>query len=77
MPDVQPLVDGGHYAREQIHSCDPLIAWSRRQRFRAGHGLARPFAGSRVLDCGCGDGTCLGLLQVWFGARTRVAGVIR
>ncbi len=63
MTDVQDSVDPGHYARRQIHSRDPLIAWSHRRRFQAGLGLARPFAGGRLLDYGCGDGTFLGLLQ--------------
>ena len=63
MTDVQHPVDAGHYARQQIHSRDPLIAWSHRRRFRAALALARPFAGGRLLDYGCGDGTFLGLLQ--------------
>ncbi len=63
MTDVQHSVDAGHYARQQIHSRDPLIAWSHRRRFQAALALARPFAGGRVLDYGCGDGTFLGLLQ--------------
>jgi len=56
-------VKSGYYAREQIHSRDPFIRWSHRRRFSCGLALARPFAGRRVLDYGCGDGTFLGLLQ--------------
>ena len=63
MPNVPREVGAGHFARKQIDSRDPLIAWSHRRRFRTGLALARPFAGGRVLDYGCGDGTFLGLLQ--------------
>ena len=63
MPDVQHSADAGHFAREQIYSRDPLLAWSHRRRFRTGLELARAFTGGRLLDYGCGDGTFLGLLQ--------------
>ena len=63
MTDIRDSVEAGHYARQQIYSRDPLIAWSHRRRFRTALALARPFAGGRVLDYGCGDGTFLGLLQ--------------
>jgi SAM-dependent methyltransferase len=63
MTEVRHSVDAGHYARQQIYSRDPLIAWSHGRRFRTALALARPFAGGRVLDYGCGDGTLLGLLQ--------------
>ena len=63
MTHVPHPVGAGHFARQQIHSRDPLIAWSHRRRFRTGLALARPFAGGRLLDYGCGDGTFLGLLQ--------------
>jgi SAM-dependent methyltransferase len=63
MTDARDPIDAGHYARQQIHSSDPLIGWSHRRRFRSGLALARPFAGGRVLDYGCGDGTFLRFLQ--------------
>ena len=63
MTHVPHPVGAGHFARQQIYSRDPLIAWSHRRRFRTALALARPFAGGRVLDYGCGDGTFLGLLQ--------------
>jgi SAM-dependent methyltransferase len=63
MTDVRDQIAGGYYARQQIHCGDPLIAWSHRRRFRRALVLARAFAGARVLDYGCGDGTFLGLLQ--------------
>jgi SAM-dependent methyltransferase len=52
----------GHYAAKQIFCKDRLIAWSHRRRFDLGLGLAKRFAGKRLLDYGCGDGTFLALL---------------
>jgi SAM-dependent methyltransferase len=46
------------------------VAWSHRRRFETGLGLASRFAGKRILDYGCGDGTFLALLQA---GRTPVA----
>jgi SAM-dependent methyltransferase len=53
----------GHYAAKQIFCRDRLIAWSHRRRFEVGLRLAREFAGRRLLDYGCGDGTFLALLM--------------
>ena len=39
------------------------MAWSHQRRFELGLRLARRFAGKRILDYGCGDGTFLALLQ--------------
>jgi len=62
MADLQHAIRSGHYAQHQIHSSDRLIAWSHRRRFRTALALAREYAGRRVLDYGCGDGTFLALL---------------
>jgi 2-polyprenyl-3-methyl-5-hydroxy-6-metoxy-1,4-benzoquinol methylase len=51
-----------HYARKQLFSKDRLIAWSHRARFKMALKLAKNFAGTRLLDYGCGDGTFLSLL---------------
>ena len=53
----------GHYAAKQIFCRDGLIAWSHRRRFEVGLKLAQRFAGQRILDYGCGDGTFVALLQ--------------
>jgi SAM-dependent methyltransferase len=53
----------GHYARKQIFSRSWLIAWSHRRRFESALRLAARFAGGRVLDYGCGDGTFLAMLM--------------
>ena len=59
---IDAALRGGHYAAKQIFCKDRLIAWSHRRRFAAGLRLMAPFAGTRILDYGCGDGTFLGLL---------------
>jgi SAM-dependent methyltransferase len=53
----------GHYARKQIFSKSWLIAWSHRRRFESALRLSARFAGRRVLDYGCGDGTFLAVLM--------------
>ncbi len=55
-------IKDGHYAKKQLHSRSRLISWSHRSRFEVGVGLAARFAGQRMLDYGCGDGTFLAIL---------------
>ena len=52
----------GHYAKKQIFSKDWLISWTHRTRFKIGLELAAQFAGKRVLDYGCGDGSFLRMM---------------
>ncbi len=61
--DQDDALRGGHYAAKQIFCRDHLIAWSHRRRFEVGLQLSREFAGLRLLDYGCGDGTFLALLM--------------
>ncbi len=61
MNDLRGAIAGGHYARKQLLSRDALVAWSHARRFEAAVSLAREFAGKRILDYGCGDGTFLAL----------------
>jgi SAM-dependent methyltransferase len=61
-PPADAALRDGHYAAKQIFCKDRLIAWSHRRRFDVGLRLARRFAGKRLLDYGCGDGTFLALL---------------
>lgn len=63
MRQFTEAIRSGHYARKQLYCRDPLVAWSHRSRFEIALRLARTFAGRRVLDYGCGDGTFLGLLD--------------
>lgn len=52
----------GHYATKQLGNACGLIAWSHRRRFRMAIEFAHQFAGRRIVDYGCGDGTFLALL---------------
>ena len=63
MPDVNEALQEGHYAKKQIFCKDWLISWSHSSRFQIGLRLARQFAGQRILDYGCGDGTFLAMLM--------------
>jgi SAM-dependent methyltransferase len=74
MTRLDDAIRGGHYAKKQILSRDWLISWSHRRRFEAGLRLARRFAGKRVLDYGCGDGTFLALLMSEATAPTAAVG---
>lgn len=56
----------GHYAQKQLLSPSGLVRWSHGSRFRLARALVEPFAGRRLLDYGCGDGTFLALVQDLF-----------
>ncbi len=62
MHDLTESARKGHFARKQILCRDWLISWTHRRRFELGVELACQFAGKRVLDYGCGDGTFLAML---------------
>jgi 2-polyprenyl-3-methyl-5-hydroxy-6-metoxy-1,4-benzoquinol methylase len=49
----------GRYAEKQLYSPSRLIAFSHRSRFELARELVAPYAGRRLLDYGCGDGTFL------------------
>lgn len=59
-------VSPGHYAQKQLLSRNPLVRWSHGRRFTLASRLAAPFAGRRLLDYGCGDGTFLALVRDLF-----------
>lgn len=63
MSALDPDLSKGHYARKQIFCKDWLISWSHRSRFQLGLDLAAQFAGKRILDYGCGDGSFLMMLM--------------
>lgn len=71
----------GRFASRLIYGKAWLISWGHRRRFRAALDLAREFAGKRIFDYGCGDGTFLAMLmssgsppsQAIGGERTEVA----
>jgi len=62
----QQLLAGGAYARKQLYCKDRIVAWSHGSRFRTGRRLAVAFAGARLLDYGCGDGTFLAMVHDLF-----------
>lgn len=59
---------GGHYARKQIFSRSRVVAWSHGSRFDRARALVAPFAGGRLLDYGCGDGTFVAMVHAAFAA---------
>jgi SAM-dependent methyltransferase len=59
-------VPAGHYAQKQLLSPSGLVRWSHGSRFRLARALVEPFAGKRLLDYGCGDGTFLAQVQDLF-----------
>lgn len=60
------MIEPGHYAQKQLLSPSALVRWSHGSRFRLARELVAPFAGRRLLDYGCGDGTFLALAQDLF-----------
>lgn len=64
----------GSYARKQLFSVVPLIAWSHRSRFERALELARALAPTTLLDLGCGDGTFLAVLMRSSGRPRRAIG---
>lgn len=63
MDTIDSALREGHFAKKQMFCNDRLISWSHRRRFQTGLLLAREFAGQKVLDYGCGDGTFLAMLM--------------
>jgi 2-polyprenyl-3-methyl-5-hydroxy-6-metoxy-1,4-benzoquinol methylase len=59
-------VTAGHYAQKQLLSPSRLVRWSHGGRFATAQSLVAPFAGRRLLDYGCGDGTFLALVHEQF-----------
>src|SRR5436190_4848161 len=64
MANLPSAATSGHYARKQLLSRDALVAWSHTRRFETAVALARAFAGKRILDYGCGDGTFLAMTMM-------------
>lgn len=65
-PETAAAIATGHYAQKQLLSRNPLVRWSHGSRFALARELVAPFAGRRLLDYGCGDGTFLALVQDLF-----------
>lgn len=75
MQNPEQSLREGHFAKKQIFSRDWLISWSHRSRFQTGLQLAQQFAGKRVLDYGCGDGSFLAMLMNTSGVPSAAVGV--
>ena len=54
---MDPNLKQGHFAKKQLFSKSGIIRWSHRRRFEVAVAKSSAFAGLRVLDFGCGDGT--------------------
>src|ERR1041385_5084636 len=74
MTALSKAITDGHFASKQLASKSRLISWSHRGRFDVGLYLARQFAGQRVLDYGCGDGSFLAMLMNGEFAPARAVG---
>lgn len=70
-PDADRIAEG-EYARKQLSGRAGLIGWSHERRFRTARGMVAPFAGRRLLDYGCGDGTFLAQVHDLFPTATGV-----
>lgn len=60
----------GSYARKQIFSRNKILQWSHRRRYEMARRMVEPYAGERLLDYGCGDGTFLALVHDLFPCAT-------
>lgn len=60
------LLEQGHYARKQIFSRNPIVAWTHGRRFALARELVSARAGGALLDYGCGDGTFVALAHDLF-----------
>lgn len=73
MENADRIADG-HYARKQLHCPSRAVAWSHGSRFALARTLVAPYAGGRLLDYGCGDGTFVAMVHDAF-TETRGADV--
>lgn len=63
--DERDALRSGEYARKQLFG-KGLIGWSHARRFAAAQRAVQPYAGTPLLDYGCGDGTFLALVHDQF-----------
>jgi len=57
------LLRDGDYARKQIYCPSRIVRWSHGSRFDLARRLVAPYAGGRLLDYGCGDGTFVAMVH--------------
>jgi len=71
MPEsLDQCLQSGHYARKQLFSRNRILQWSHRSRFEMARRMVEPYAGGRLLDYGCGDGTFLAMVHDLFPRAT-------
>jgi len=56
----------GHYAGKQLFSRNKILQWSHRKRYAMARRMVEPYAGGKLLDFGCGDGTFLAMVHDLF-----------
>ena len=59
-------LNDGEYARKQIYCPSLVVRWSHGSRFELARRLVAPYAGGRLLDYGCGDGTFVAMAHADF-----------
>src|SRR5215207_942476 len=64
--ETSPLIAQGHYAKKQMGCRSRIISFSHGSRFRMACRLVKPFAGTSLLDYGCGDGSFLAMIAEKF-----------
>jgi len=69
---IEHCLQTGHYSRKQLFSRNRILQWSHRSRFEMGRRMVEPYAGGRLLDYGCGDGTFLAMVNDLFPRSTGV-----
>jgi 2-polyprenyl-3-methyl-5-hydroxy-6-metoxy-1,4-benzoquinol methylase len=67
---LEERIAQGGYARKQIHCKSWVVSWSHRTRFETARKMVVPYAGQRLLDYGCGDGTFLAQISDLFPGGT-------
>ncbi len=71
MPEsLDQCLQSGHYARKQLFSRNRILRWSHRSRFEMARRMVEPYAGGKLLDYGCGDGTFLAMVHDLFPRAT-------
>ena len=66
----EQIIAKGAYSKKQLFCKDRIIAWSHNSRYKLAREIVQQYAGKRLLDYGCGDGTFLAIVSDLFGNAT-------